>query len=278
MPRRAVLALPLGVAALLVALAGGSADARTPARPHPHTRSWRPVTVPLVHVSVEGADGTMLPGANHRGRTFVAGERDERYVIRVTNNSAERLEIVASVDGRDVVSGKLGDFRRQRGYVLDPFATLTIEGFRRSLDDVATFRFSDVRRSYTARRGTPEHAGVIGVVAFRERTSSWSRSAKTSPKRPASSRRGDLGAAQELGTEFGEDRHSPVIEVPFVRRDAQRPDQRVTLFYDSAHALVARGVPLVLDDHDHGWARTGDPEPWPSAIRDGRFAPAPEIR
>lgn len=274
----------LGLAALVLALVPAvSADARTPTHPPAvdRSRGWQPVPAPLVSVVVEDAQGQSLPAAQHRGKLFVAGDRGERYVIRVTNNSGERLEVVASVDGRDVVSGKLGDFRRQRGYVLEPFSTVTIDGFRRSLDEVAAFRFSDVGRSYTARRGTPQHAGVIGVAVFRERQLGWSERAPArrakSLDAPSASARDHRGATQELGTEFGEDRRSPVVEVPFVRRDAQRPDQRVALFYDSARALVARGVPIAIDVVDP-WRDRGDPEPWPSAVRDDRFAQAPEGR
>src|SRR6185503_4732286 len=70
---------------------------------------------------------------------------------------------------RDAVSGDLGDYANQRGYLIEPWGSLLVEGFRRSLDEVAAFRFSDKGQSYSARRGTPEHVGVIGVAVFSER-------------------------------------------------------------------------------------------------------------
>src|SRR5690606_20233653 len=86
-----------------------------------------------------------------------------------TNNTAERMEAVVTVDGRDVISGQLGNFKKQRGYVLDPYASIRIDGFRQSFEQVATFRFSGLQDSYTARQGTPQHAGVIGMAVFREK-------------------------------------------------------------------------------------------------------------
>ena len=74
-----------------------------------------------------------------------------------------------SVDGRDAVSGQPGDYVSQRGYLIEPWGTLLVEGFRRSLDEVAAFRFTDRSESYSALRGTPENVGVIGAVVLAKR-------------------------------------------------------------------------------------------------------------
>jgi hypothetical protein len=47
-----------------------------------------------------------------------------------------------------------------------------------------------------------------------------------------------------LGTSFGEQRYSPVEEVPFVRSNAGRPDTLLTIRYDDRTGLLAMGVPL----------------------------------
>lgn len=292
---RAATRLCVPLLALVSALAGapGEADARS-------TRRW-PVQVdpPVhtgVHVSLEAPDGGGFTTVGHRGQTFVAGERGERYVLRIVNDAPTRVEVVVSVDGRDVISGKPGDFRTQRGYVVEPFGEVVIDGFRRSLSEVASFRFSGVRESYAARRGTPQHAGVIGVAVFGERevVRDWRWSPRAGASTDKDSRRAEAprtsapdgehaaprhksasSTRQQLGTEFGEDRFSPVVEVPFTRRNASTPDQKLAVFYDSAAALRARGVPIdpvVVD----GWR--GDPQPWPAADREGRFAPPPPPR
>ncbi len=105
----------------------------------------------------------------HNGGMFVAGEIGERYNIRVSNNSARRVEAVVSVDGRDVLTGKVGNYRSQRGYVIEPYGSVVIEGFRQSLDSVAAFRFTAQSNSYSSRMGTAQNVGVIGVAVFEER-------------------------------------------------------------------------------------------------------------
>src|SRR5690606_37225766 len=132
-------------------------------------RTWRPVAAPPVSISIEGHDGRALPSVMHGGQMFVAGEQGERYEVRLTNNSGDRVEVVLSVDGRDAVSGRMADFRTQRGYVLEPFSSVSIDGFRTSLSSVAAFRFTSPGESFAGRSGTPGNAGVIGVAVFKER-------------------------------------------------------------------------------------------------------------
>lgn len=120
-------------------------------------------------ITVEGADGSNLPVFYQGGQGFVLGQYGERYNIRVRNLTARRAEAVVTVDGRDVVSGDPGDFVRQRGYVLQPYGDVLIEGFRQSMNQVAAFRFTTPGDSYSARRGTPQNVGVIGVAFFAER-------------------------------------------------------------------------------------------------------------
>lgn len=121
-----------------------------------------------VSLTIESGYGGALPTYQHGGSVFVAGQMGERYNIRVRNNSGERVEAVVTVDGRDVVSGQLGNYKTQRGHVLEPYGSVVIEGFRQSLDHVAAFRFTDVGSSYSSRWGTPQHVGVIGVAVFKE--------------------------------------------------------------------------------------------------------------
>ncbi|MGC4091663.1 MAG: hypothetical protein QM756_28035 [Polyangiaceae bacterium] len=98
------------------------------------------------------------------------GRAGERYAVRVENPTSDRIEVVVSVDGRDAVSGRVADYRRQRGYVIAPRSSIVVDGFRRSLSEVAAFRFSNPSSSYSARRGTPENVGVIGVAFFSRAT------------------------------------------------------------------------------------------------------------
>jgi hypothetical protein len=268
-------------------------------------REWRPqpVAVPAVSVSLQSEDGHGLTTVRHRGQTFVAGERGERYELVVTNNTAGRVEVVVSVDGRDVVSGKLADFTKNRGYVLEPFGSVVIDGFRTSLEQVAAFRFSGVGESYTGRLGTPQHAGVIGVAVFHERAhhrlADGTLAAPGAAESGSGGHRGDASKSKgskdakapsasrshaaptheqsnELGTEFGEQRFSAVREVSFIRASQRRPDFTTKIRYDSARGLAARGVPIEPEPvivHHHG-----EPDAWPGASSDDRFADPPPPR
>ncbi|MFN3199789.1 MAG: hypothetical protein ACE366_15410 [Bradymonadia bacterium] len=120
-------------------------------------------------VTLERPYGGALPTYYHNGSTYVLGAHGDRYNVRVTNHTGRRIEAVVTVDGRDAISGDLGDFKRQRGYLIDPHDSIVIEGFRRSLSDVAAFRFTSPGDSYSGRRGTPQHVGVIGVAVFPEK-------------------------------------------------------------------------------------------------------------
>lgn len=249
---------------------------------------------------LEDEHGRALPTFHHRGDTYVLGAFGERYNVRIFNHTGRRAEAVVTVDGRDVLTGDVGDYARQRGYIVPPHGSVLIEGFRRSLSDVAAFRFTDPGDSYSARRGTPQHVGVVGVAIFRERWSpppqavappprshDWddrssagageARKGRAAPRAQAeaepSAPLGDYGAApgrprsrNNLGTRYGERRFSPVTEVPFRRANAHRPDVVLAVYYDDAEGLAARGIYVHPSWH-------AEPRPFPDSDR--RFAPPP---
>lgn len=290
MSRAVKLVLALGI--LFVLLIAATASARGPValgRPWPGPRQ-------TFVVSLIGGHGGRLQTFQHRGQTWVLGRPGERFAIRIQNPTARRVEAVVSVDGRDAVSGTVADFVGQRGYVIEPFGSVEIEGFRTSLDDVATFRFSDPEASYASRRGTPENVGVIGVAFFPERERREQAIAKRDGRRSrtapsgapsaaetGSARAGSARAAKpkafdrafdddgagNLGTEFGESRQSSVVQVRFVRDNPSRPAQIVTLRYDDFEGLEARGIDVRGDGRLVRGVR--DPEPFPRT----QFAPAP---
>jgi hypothetical protein len=116
--------------------------------------------------------GRPLEGFSTGSATYVVGQHGSRYIIQIQNHTGNRLEAVATVDGLDVINGQPGSFAN-RGYIVSPFSTVEIDGFRRSLDTVAAFRFGTVRDSYAAKKGTDRNVGVVGVAFFHERGSRW---------------------------------------------------------------------------------------------------------
>jgi hypothetical protein len=121
-----------------------------------------------VTISLRDEYGDPLEAVQGGGRVYVLGEEGQRYTIAIENHTPQRYEAVATVDGLDVISGRAGSFE-SRGYVLLPWSSVQIDGFRQSRDEVAAFRFAKVRDSYAAARGVARNVGVIGFAFFAER-------------------------------------------------------------------------------------------------------------
>jgi hypothetical protein len=125
-----------------------------------------------VSVRLLDENGSPLPSTNFSGRDYVAGSDGQRYVIQIENHTGNRFEAVATVDGLDVIDGQGGSFSK-RGYLVNAWSTLEIDGFRRSQAAVAAFRFGSVKDSYAARKGADRNVGVIGVAFFHEEGTSF---------------------------------------------------------------------------------------------------------
>ncbi|WP_431124252.1 hypothetical protein [Variovorax paradoxus] len=97
----------------------------------------------------------------------LAGIEGARYTLRFRNLSDRSYEVIATVDGLDVLNGKPGSLRNG-GYVLRPQQVLDIEGFRKSQSEVAAFRFAAPGRAYAANTeaGDVRNIGVIGAALF----------------------------------------------------------------------------------------------------------------
>ena len=122
----------------------------------------------MLTVRLTDANGSTLPTFWSQGRSLVQGEHGDRYMIEISNQTASRFEAVVTVDGLDVIDGRPGSLAK-RGYLVQPFATVQIDGFRQNMDQVAAFRFGSVRGSYAASKGSDRNVGVIGVAVFAER-------------------------------------------------------------------------------------------------------------
>lgn len=123
----------------------------------------------LVDVSiVNRATGERLTPYRHGGRLYVAGTPGQPYSIELRSRSSERLLTVLSVDGINVLTGQTAA-TLQSGYVLDGWQSYGINGWRKSMDDVAQFVFTALPDSYAARTGRPGNVGVIGVAVYREK-------------------------------------------------------------------------------------------------------------
>ena len=113
--------------------------------------------------------GRVLRTRRHLGQVYaeVPGEGD--YVVRLSNESHRRRLAIVSVDGANVVNAEAAGFDGP-GYVVGPWQTVEIPGYRRSDASVAKFCFGEREDSYVAKvgRGTA-NVGVIGVAVFDEK-------------------------------------------------------------------------------------------------------------
>lgn len=243
----------------------------------------------LADVSIVDRDtGKTLAIHQHEGEYWVAGRPGARYAIQVNNRIGRRIEVVASVDGVDVISGATAD-HVQRGYVLSPWQSYSVNGWRKSDSEVAAFNFTSVPKSYAARTGRPNNVGVIGVALFpgeppppaapppppvapqsRESaaaedqtelneiavTGTRMQGGKAADSVSGSAR--SSAPAPSLGTGHGSREHSSVVPTHFVRV-RHTPDEVIRIRYDSHENLVAMGVIRV--------PRPVRPDPFPGSQR-----------
>lgn len=120
------------------------------------------------------AEGRTLPVYRHAGRYYVVGLPGGEYQIRVRNRTGAEILAVVSVDGVNAVTGETAGWG-QTGYVLSPYQSYDIKGWRKSLQRVASFFFTEHANSYAARTGRPENVGVIGIAVFRKKTDAAAR-------------------------------------------------------------------------------------------------------
>jgi hypothetical protein len=230
---------------------------------------------PLVDIDVIDRDtGEWLPEYRHRGQQWIPGTPGHRYSVRLTNTTGERVLVVLSVDGVNAISGQTAA-ASQTGYVLGPWQSTEINGWRKSMQDVAQFYFTDLPDSYAARTGRPGNVGVIGVAVFRERQyprpyyepapiareqerddgryrgAADAAAEATQSAAPAPSARRAEGIAEDrsynrmpqrkLGTGHGEREWSPVSHTDF-ERATRTPTQVTQLRYEDIDSLIAMGA------------------------------------
>jgi hypothetical protein len=271
--------LSIGVTiAVLAAISVGDAAAQ---RIAPQTRA-------AVEI-VDRTEGRVLPIYWHDGRRYVVGKPGNEYAIRVRNAAPGRILAVMSVDGVNVITGDTAS-SQQSGYVLSPYESAEIAGWRTSLSHTAAFYFTSLPDSYAARSGRPDNVGVIGLAVFAERTRpialgdlrrkdaavDEARTAQApAPSSPAAAPRNETAGAlareqqSRLGTGYGRSEASYASYTQF-ERATQTPAETIAIYYDSYENLLAQGVPVAPQP----LARLR-PNPFPDG---GRFVPDPRAQ
>jgi len=222
---------------------------------------------------VDRTSGTPLPVYVSGGERWIVGTPGNEYAIRIRNHTGTRILGVLSVDGVNAITGETAA-PDQTGYVLEPYGSVEVAGWRKSMSNTAAFYFTDIASSYAARTGRPLDVGVIGVAVFRERVpvalrqapmvaneskDSARAEAPMAAPAPAQASAGAAAGAREsdaaapsaesamkrrddrLGTGHGRSETSWVTRVAFDRATLA-PEATVAIRYDRREALVARGI------------------------------------
>jgi hypothetical protein len=228
-----------------------------------------------VQVLVEGRTAPLYFAPGRWDRRYFEAFRGRGYALRVRNLTGGRVGVLISVDGLNVVNGERSRQGRDEAmYVLDPWESTTIRGWRTSLDEVRRFVFVDEQRSYATRSGQANgDMGWIRVLAFEERA------ARAMRPRPVYDGYRGMGARDEEkgrmeappaaapranevlresasetkalagrsqadqacpGTGWGERREDHVSETWFVA--AATPGDRLVFRYEYASGLAALGI------------------------------------
>ncbi len=241
---------------------------------------------PIAVEIIDRTEGRVLPMYWHDGRRYVVGKPGNEYAVRVRNGGAGRILAVMSVDGVNVITGDTAS-PRQSGYVLSPYESTEIAGWRTSLSRTAAFYFTSLPDSYAARTGRPDNVGVIGVAVFVERARPITLNdlrrkdaardevgAAQAPASPAPAVRNEAAAgsvareqSSRLGTGYGRGEASYASYTQF-ERATDTPTETIAIYYDSYENLLAQGVPVAPAP----LARF-QPNPFPDR---GRFVPDPK--
>ena len=105
-----------------------------------------------MELSVQSDNGDLFPIFRDGSNYFLQGKDGQSYRLVYKNNSNKTLEIIASVDGLDVISGQAAS-RYSDGYVLYPHDSLVIEGFRKSDECCSIFCIQQPRRLLRCKLG-----------------------------------------------------------------------------------------------------------------------------
>lgn len=284
---RHLAALILGAAVLLPALHAEASRRFEPPR-----------TVPGelvdVQVLVDGRAAPLFAPPRSIDRHYFQAFKGRNYSLQVTNQTGRRIGVLITVDGLNVVNGERSNLsNRESMYVLGPWESTEIKGWRTSLDHVRRFVFVDEERSYAERTDQANgDMGWIRVLTFNEEgwhghvLDGWFRGELERRSREQDER-ADAGSAEppasapaprdqatrqampgsELKAEgnrgaLSEEAHPGTgwgrqsdDPVRRTRFDAEdRPTDRVVLRYEYATGLRALGIDL-NPRHDRLWER-----------------------
>lgn len=121
-----------------------------------------------VQLSILDDQYNPLPAYRLDGNYYLKAKENQSYYLHYRNSSSNTYEIIASVDGINVLTGNAASKYSPTGYILDARGELTIKGFRKDEHSVASFTFSKPENSYAnhSAQGDIGNVGIIGTVVY----------------------------------------------------------------------------------------------------------------
>jgi len=224
-----------------------------------------------------------------RGTTYVEARRGAEYSLRLSNRSGIRVAVALAVDGLNSIDAKTTSAATAAKWVLDPWETITIDGWQTSQEAARRFVFTTEPESYGAWLGRTDNLGVIEAVVFRERplAREFAGGSKGSDEAADGAKREQQGAAPMAQSEkrSAADAPSPLHAATGIGRRVDHqvrrvelelepePSSRVRIRYEYRPQLVALGVlpaspfpdPLERREQARGFSDSGfcpDPGGW----------------
>ena len=221
------------------------------------------------------------PRVHQDGKFFyVEAVKGDRYSIQVTNKSGGRIGVVIAVDGRNIISGKKSDLKRdERMYIIGPYENNTFEGWRTGMDRTNRFYFTEASDSYAEKVFADASAmGTVAVAVYREKLpevipySEKRSQLRDAPAAAAPQGPRESGAAgklekkqgEEAGTGFGETTYSPARSVHF--NPEHGPAEKIVLKYEWRSELCRKGI-IPCGPKNRFWPEDRDFAPVPKDFR-----------
>jgi hypothetical protein len=114
-------------------------------------------------------DGIPLAEYAARGTRYVEALKGREYSIRLSNRTGGRVAIALSVDGLNSIDARTTSASEARKWVLDPYETITLDGWQTSSSTARRFVFTTEKNSYGDWLGRTANLGVVAAAVFRER-------------------------------------------------------------------------------------------------------------
>ena len=103
-----------------------------------------------------------------RGKSYVEAIQGAEYELRIRNPFPFRVAVALSVDGLNTIDARRTSAWGASKWVIEPYGTISIDGWQMSSDRARRFYFTSEQDSYGAKLGQTANLGVISAVFFRE--------------------------------------------------------------------------------------------------------------